>query len=56
MPSFDDWIKALDVHFMGIFGMLHNDFEDYDWYAEWEAQHMPKESFDEWRMLAGDQQ
>ncbi len=56
MPSFSDWLEALDKHFMKAFGMPHSCFEDYDWYSEWSSEIMPLEAFDEWRYLAGDKQ
>lgn len=56
MPSFDDWLKALDVHFIKLFGVPNSFFEDYDWYSEWNSEIMPREAFEEWRYIAGDKQ
>ena len=56
MPTLIEWIKELDKIFIKTFGMNYDDFEDYDWKAEWEAEISPEESFEEWRYLAGDKQ
>ncbi len=50
------WYRELDDIFIKTLGQTSWAFEDYDWEAEIEAGISPQESFDEWRLLAGDKQ
>lgn len=51
--SFDEWLRQLDRIFNANYGIGYQDVEDYDWYAEFESECTPRESFEEWRLLNG---
>ena len=52
--TFQQWLKELDTHFTRHFGLGHDDFPDYLWYDEYEADCDPLDSFEEWRLQTED--
>jgi hypothetical protein len=53
MPSFDDWLEALNRIFIKELQMGYTCFEDYDWYAEWDSEVTPRDAYEEWNLIAG---
>lgn len=49
--TFEVWMRELEKLFVGNLGLSHNDFESYDWKAEFEGEHTPEDSFEEWKLL-----
>lgn len=51
--TFAIWMKELDQLFLANLSMGRDDFEDYDWRAEYDGENTPEDAFQEWGMLNG---
>ena len=49
--QFEAWMNHVSELFMAEFGMGPDDFEDYDWWAEYDGENTPRDSFEEWKLL-----
>ena len=48
--SFEEWLKKLDALFTAEFGLGYDDFPDYMWRDEYDADWTPEDSFAEWML------
>lgn len=48
---FEAWMRRVNDLFMAEFGLGADDFEDYDWRAEYDGENSPRDSFEEWKLL-----
>lgn len=49
--TFAIWMKELNVLFHANFSTGLDDFEDYDWRAEYDGDNTPEDAFSEWALL-----
>lgn len=50
---FDAWCLEIDKLMAKEYGMGMNDFEDYNWWDEFKDEVPARESFEEWKLIAG---
>lgn len=53
IDPFKAWLKELDKIFNEELGLGYDDFADYDWHAEFEGDNTPRDSYEEWNLMAG---